>query len=45
MKRHLLIGNGKMGSAFINRISNKFDMTVISPNSKPNYQSKYYRSL
>jgi pyrroline-5-carboxylate reductase len=45
MKKFLLIGNGKMGSAFITPLRNDFDFTVVSPNSKPGFNAKYFTSV
>ena len=36
-KKFCLIGNGKMGSAFVNLIHKDFQMTVASPNTSPSY--------
>jgi pyrroline-5-carboxylate reductase len=41
----LLVGNGKMGSSFIHQIKHLFQTTVVSPNSKPNYECKYFSCL
>ena len=41
----LLIGNGKMGSSFINQIRHLFQVTIVSPNSKPEYECKYFPCL
>jgi len=45
MKKFLLIGNGKMGSAFVSQIKNDFDFTIVSPNSKPDFDAKYFQSF
>lgn len=41
----LLIGNGKMGSAFIELLYSDFQITVVSPNSKPKLDTSYFTSL
>jgi pyrroline-5-carboxylate reductase len=45
MKKFLLIGHGKMGSAFITPIKNDFDFTVVSPNSKPDFEANYFKNF
>lgn len=44
-KKLLLIGNGRMGSAFTAFLHDKYKMTVVSPNSRPKYDIPYYKSL
>lgn len=44
-KSLLLIGNGSMGSSFIKEIRSFFNITIVSPNSKPSYLCKYYKCL
>lgn len=41
----LLIGNGKMGAAFISLLLNDFEITVVSPNSKPKQNLAYFTSV
>lgn len=44
-KSILLIGNGKLGSSFINRLHKSYNMTVVSPNSKPQVDIPYFNSV
>ena len=44
-KKILLIGNGKMGSAFTNQLHDKFNFSVVSPNSEPKVSVPYYTSV
>ena len=43
-KRMLLLGYGNMGSAFIERIRNDFELTVLSPNTKPPFECTYVKA-
>lgn len=45
LKKMLLVGNGKMGSSFIPLLRNDFDISVVSPNSKPKIPVQYYQNL
>ena len=40
-KSLLLLGYGNMGSAFVEQIRDEFDMTVLSPNTKPEFDCVY----
>lgn len=40
-KKFCLIGNGKMGSAFVNLIHPQFHMSVASPHTHPGYPAVY----
>lgn len=41
----LLVGNGNMGSSFIEQIRGLFRITIVSPNSKPSFPCTYFDSL
>ena len=45
MKKMLLIGNGRMGSAVGGQFKKSFDMTVVDPTKPPDYKASYYRNL
>ena len=44
-KNILLIGNGKMGTSFTARLHKSYNMTVVSPNSKPKLDVPYFTSV
>ena len=44
-KSLLLIGNGKMGSGFINTFRHLFEITIVSPNTKPAFECQYFSCL
>lgn len=44
-KSCVLIGYGRMGSAFITQFYKDFEFTVVSPNSKPPFECKQVKSV
>lgn len=45
LRKFLLIGYGNMGSAMISPLVDKFDITVVTPNSTPKINVKLHRTL
>lgn len=45
MPKLLLVGYGKMGKAFLAPLENDFEVTVVSPNSKPAPHVPYFPSV
>ena len=41
----LLVGNGSMGSSFIFQLRSSFNITIVSPNSKPRFDCQYFTCL
>ena len=41
----LLVGNGNMGSSFIYQLRHLFEITIVSPNTKPNFECAYFSCL
>lgn len=44
-KNFLLIGYGNMGSSFVHRIQNIFDLTVVDRSKRPPFECNYYDSM